>query len=111
MRVLFVSGEARSRSPTAAQVFAEWSGVSTDFGGLSPNADDPVSADQIDWAELILVMEPRHAARLNDRFSSRMAGKAVVTLNIRDSHGFMDPALVQELIDAAGPHLDRAPGR
>lgn len=108
MRALFVSGEARTRSPTAAQVFADWPGVSTDFGGLSSGTDDALSADQIDWAELILVMEPRHAALLNDRFASRLVGKAVVTLNIRGGHGFMEPALVEELIDRAGPHLRRA---
>lgn len=108
MRALFISGEARTRSPTAAQVFAEWPGVSTDFGGLSPGSDDPLSADQLDWAELILVMEPRHARRLNDRFAGQLAGTPVVTLNIRDSHGFMDPALITELIEKAGPHLRRA---
>ena len=37
-RVLFVCGKARVRSPTAAQVFANWEGIRTDFGGISTDA-------------------------------------------------------------------------
>jgi predicted protein tyrosine phosphatase len=107
VRALFVCGKARARSPTAAQVFAEWPGVSADFGGLSTDADDALSADQIDWADLILVMEQRHLTRLTDRFGNRMSGKRVVTLNIRDRYVFMEPGLIEELIERAGPHLRR----
>ena len=105
MRVLFICGKARARSPTAAQVFAQWDGVSTDFGGISRDADDALSADQIDWAELVLVMERRHATRLSERFRHVLAGKRVVVLDVRDRYGFMDPRLIAELTDKAGPYL------
>ncbi len=104
-RVLFLCGKARVRSPTAAQVFAEWSGVSTDFAGISNDADDTLSADQIDWADLIMVMERRHASRLNDRFGKMLAGKKVLVLDIRDRYTFMQQGLINELMDKAGPRL------
>lgn len=104
-RVLFICGKARARSPTAAQIFADWEGVSTDFGGLSTDADDALSADQIDWADVIMVMERRHASRLNDRFGRILAGKKILTLDIRDHYTFMQPALVEELLAKAGPRL------
>lgn len=105
IRALFICGKARARSPTAAQVFSGWPGVSADFGGISRDADDALSADQIDWADLILVMEPRHARRLTDRFGRIMNGKRVVTLDIRDRYTFMQPELVNELVAKAGPYL------
>ena len=105
IRVLFICGKARARSPTAAQVFADWKGVSTDFGGISNDADDALSADQIDWADLILVMERRHTERLRDRFGSRIDGKRVISLGIRDRYSFMQPELVGELHAKAGPYL------
>ncbi|MEO0763692.1 MAG: low molecular weight phosphotyrosine protein phosphatase [Pseudomonadota bacterium] len=72
-RVLFVCGRGRARSPTAAQVFADWPGVSTDFGGVSPDADDVLSADQIDWADLIIAMD---AQNVSDLEALRPAGNA-----------------------------------
>jgi predicted protein tyrosine phosphatase len=105
IRVLFVCGKARARSPTAAQIFAEWEGVQTDFGGISRDADDALSADQIDWADLILVMERRHLTRLSDRFGRRLNGKRMITLGIADRYKFMQPELIQELQARAGPHL------
>ena len=107
MRVLFICGKARVRSPTAAQIFADMPGVQTDFGGISRDADDALSADQLDWADQIMVMERRHAARLNDRFGRALAGKKVVVLDIRDRYTFMEPALIDELHARAGPRLRR----
>ncbi len=104
-RILFVCGKARVRSPTGAQIFAEWDGIRTDFGGLSNDADDALSADQIDWADLIMVMERRHHTRLNARFGRMLAGKKVLVLDIRDRFTFMEPALIEELLEKVGPRL------
>lgn len=103
-RLLFICGKARARSPTAAQIFAGRPGISTDFGGLSNDADDAVSADQIEWADIILVMEQRHRTRLSDRFGRLLTGRRVVTLAIRDRFTFMQPELVEELEQKAGPY-------
>ena len=105
IKVLFICGKARRRSPTAAQVFAETEGVRTDFGGISRDADDALSADQIDWADVILAMERRHVERLRDRFGRQLDGKRVIALGIADRYGFMQPELVRELRAKAGPHL------
>ncbi|MEM0922689.1 MAG: phosphotyrosine protein phosphatase [Pseudomonadota bacterium] len=107
-RVLFICGKARARSPTAAQIFADLPGVSTDFGGISRDADDALSGDQIAWADLILVMEPRHRQRLTDRFGRLLDGRPVVSLGIRDRFSFMAPELIAELREKAGPYLRNA---
>jgi len=62
VRVLFVCGRARARSPTAEQVFSRVSGLETASAGVSDDADEPVEADHLAWAETIVVMEPRIGA-------------------------------------------------
>jgi len=108
IRALFVCGRGRTRGPTAAQVFEDWPGVRTDFGGVLAGADDALAAEQIAWATEIFAMEQRHARHLQDRFARPLRGKRVITLAIRDEFGFMDARLVEALLDQAGPHLRRA---
>ena len=104
-KALFICGKARARSPTAAQIFSTWDGVRTDFGGVSNDADDALSSDQLDWADQIFVMEQRHAKRLSEKFGNALRGKRVINLAIQDRFGFMDEDLIRQLIDKAGPHL------
>lgn len=111
IRALFICGKGRARSPTAAQVFAGWDGISTDFGGISTDADDVLSSDQLDWATAIFVMETRHARRLEDKYGPALRGKSVVNLSIRDRYTFMQPELVELLKEKAGPHLNQGKRR
>ena len=92
--ILFVCGKARKRSPTAAAVAAEQLGSSTDFAGLSADADVPISAEQLDWADMIVVMEKSQLSRLRRQMSRHLQGKRVVCLDIPDTFEFMQPDLV-----------------
>lgn len=93
-RVLFICSRNRLRSPTAEQVFSTVPGVETDSAGLAPDADCPLSADQVEWAELIFVMEKRHRTQLAQRFKGQLSGKKVVCLDIPDNYQFMQAELV-----------------
>ena len=104
-RVLFLCGKARARSPTAAALAAELPGVDADYAGISTDADEPLSADHIDWADLICVMERRHKKRLSDRFAARLRDKRVICLDIPDRYAFMDDALIARLRPALRRHL------
>lgn len=108
IRALFLCGENRQRSPTADQIFSEWPGVRCDSAGLSSDADAQVSSDQLDWADIIFVMEARQRVGLSRRWGKLLQGKRVISLDIPDSYGFMDPMLVELLVRKAGPHLRRA---
>lgn len=103
-RVLFICSRNRLRSPTAERVFAGWPGVETDSAGLAPDADCLLSADQLQWAELIFVMEKRHRSQLQRRFQRQLAGKKVVCLDIRDDYQFMQAELVALLEKRVPPH-------
>jgi predicted protein tyrosine phosphatase len=104
-RVLFLCSRNRLRSPTAEAVFADYPGIEVDSAGLSPDADVRLSGEQVEWADLIVVMETIHRQRLNKAFGSALKGKQVVVLGIPDDYDYMDPALVELLKARCEPHL------
>ena len=107
-RLLFVCGRNRLRSPTAEQLFAAHPGVECASAGLSPDADNPLTPELLDWAEIVLVMEPRQQAKLRQRFAPHLRDKRVVCLRIPDRYAYMDPALVELLRARVGPFLPRS---
>ncbi|WP_431635034.1 low molecular weight protein tyrosine phosphatase family protein [Dyella sp. KULCS107] len=104
-RVLFLCSRCRLRSPTAAAVFADWPGLEVDSAGLADDAEPPLGPAQLDWADLVVVMEARHARRLRQRFGARLNGKRVVSVDIPDRYAFMQPELVALLERRVGPLL------
>jgi len=104
-RVLFLCSRNRLRSPTAEQVFTAWPNVDADSAGLADDANTPLSVEQLDWANLILVMESAHRRRLLMRHRTHLKGKRIVVLGIRDDYAFMQPELVELLLRKAGPLL------
>ena len=97
--ILFVCGKARKRSPTAAAVAAELLGHPTDFAGLSADADERISTEHLDWADMIVVMEKAQLSRLKRQMKAHLKGKRLVCLDIPDSFEFMQQELV-ELVTA-----------
>ncbi|MCA7902650.1 low molecular weight protein tyrosine phosphatase family protein [Burkholderia cepacia] len=104
-RALFVCSRNRLRSPTAEAVFAAWPGVETDSAGLAPDADTHLSAEQLDWADVVFVMERAHKTRLAAQFGTHLRHKKVVCLDIPDRYTYMQPELVMLLERKAGPFL------
>ncbi|MGJ4729002.1 low molecular weight protein tyrosine phosphatase family protein [Luteimonas sp. SDU101] len=108
--VLFVCGKNRLRSPTAKQVFANWPGVETASAGTSHDADCPVSAELIGWADSVLVMEASHRAKIAVRFQPQLRGKRVAVLGIPDQYEYMAPELVQLLQEKVPRYLPARAG-
>lgn len=104
-RVLFLCSRNRLRSPTAEQVFGTWPDLEVDSAGLADDAQTVLTADQLGWAELIVVMEASHRRRLQARHRALLKGKRVVCLDIPDRYAFMQPELVALLLKKAGPLL------
>jgi len=102
VRLLFVCARNRLRSPTAERVFAAVPGVEAESAGVAPDAENPVTPELIAWADVILVMEPAHRAKLTRLFPAALRGKRVVCLDIPDEYDFMDPELVRLLRDRVG---------
>ena len=96
-RLLFLCSQNKWRSPTAEAIFADYPGIEADSAGLNNDAEVPLSDEQIEWADLILVMEKSHRDRLNRKFRHALAGKRIAVLNIPDDFVYMDPELVELL--------------
>ena len=75
--------------------------------GLAPDADEVVTPELLEWADLILVMEPSHRALLQRRFSRHLRRARIACLDIRDDYEFMDEVLVRLLEARVTPHLKR----
>lgn len=107
IRVLFICSRNRLRSPTAEAVFSAYPGVETDSAGLAPDAATPVEADQLQWADIVCVMEREHKSKLTKRFSTQLKGKRVVCLDIPDNYAYMQPELITLLERKVSPLLRR----
>jgi predicted protein tyrosine phosphatase len=94
---LFICGKARMRSPTAADIAAKWPGISADFAGLSNDADEKLGLEQVDWADVICVMETRQATRLKQLYPNALRNKRVIVLGVPDNFTYMQPELVEIL--------------
>lgn len=97
LRVLFVCSRNRRRSPTAEAVVADWPGVEALSAGTAPDAEAPVSADLVAWADVVVAFETRHRRRLAAAFGPLLRDRRVLVLAIPDDYAPMDPALVQML--------------
>ena len=104
-KVLFICSQNLDRSPTAEQIFATRAGVETDSAGLRADAAVPLSSEQIDWADIIVVMEKAHRTKLSKRYREHLRDKRVVCLDIADDYTFMDPELVRLLEHKVGRFL------
>lgn len=95
--ILFLCSQNKLRSPTAETIFADYPGIDVDSAGLNNDAIVSLSPEQLEWADLIIVMEKVHLTRLNRKFQDHLRGKKTAVLNIPDEYDYMDPSLVNLL--------------
>ncbi len=72
-------------------------GVEVSSAGTAVDAERPVSADLLGWAELIFVMEVKQRAHLAKRFAAAVREKKIVVLGIPDRYRYMQAELIAEL--------------
>jgi len=103
--VLFVCSQNKLRSPTAEQVFASYPGIECASAGLNHDAENPLTEELLEWAEIIFVMEKAQRAKLTSRFKKHLQDQRIICLNIPDNYDYMAPALVALLEAKVTPHL------
>jgi predicted protein tyrosine phosphatase len=102
---LFICSQNKLRSPTAETIFAKWPNVETDSAGLNNDAETPLTPEQIDWADIIFVMEKTHRSKVSKRFRKYLNSKRVVCLDIPDDYAYMQDELVKLLEARVGKFL------
>jgi predicted protein tyrosine phosphatase len=103
--VLFVCSANRLRSPTAEQLFSQRADIEVASAGTNHDAETPLDAELVAWADLIFVMEKAHRTKLQRRFGRHLKKARVVCLDIPDDYVFMDPELIRILERKVPPLL------
>jgi len=104
-KVLFVCNQNRLRSPTAEKLYRGASDLEVRSAGVDRDATVPVTADLLEWADVVFVMEKRQRNLIRKRFGDLYERKRIVCLYIPDDYDFMEPRLVDLLSARLAPHI------
>ena len=101
--ILFVCGKNKRRSPTAERLYRDDPRIAVRSVGTSETSKRRATDADLAWADVILVMERKHAARLRAQFPD-LPLPPMRSLDIPDDFEFMAP----ELIDMLSPMIEEA---
>ena len=105
LKVLFLCSQNKKRSPTAEEVYSEFSSLEVRSAGLNKGAVYLVDTSDIEWAEIIFVMEKKHLVNLKGKYSSLLKNKKIINLNIPDKFPYLDEKLIQLLRKAVDKYV------
>jgi predicted protein tyrosine phosphatase len=105
LKILFVCGRNQWRSPTAERIYKDDPRVSVRSAGVSGRSKHAVSAADLEWADLVLVMERHYVPRIRSDFGATLELPPIQSLDIPDEFNAMDPELVALIRSATEPHL------
>ena len=107
-KILFVCSRNRRRSLTAETIFKSEPAWEVRSAGTEAGARIKVTAGQLGWADVIVVMEKRHKERLRQKYPEALAAKPCVCLFIADDYEFMDASLIEVLREKMREHFPAA---
>lgn len=94
--ILVICGKNKRRSRTAEFIFKNDSRFNIRSAGLSPKSDRKLTESDLRWADITLVMETDHRAKIKDIYNELKQMKIQV-LDIPDEYEFMDDELIEIL--------------
>jgi len=106
LRILFVCSHNRRRSLTAERAFAGDPRFQARSAGTEPSARVRLTSGHLGWADVVFVMERRHADIIRQNFPRDAEGCRIVNLRVPDEFEYGDPALVQMLREAVALALE-----
>lgn len=93
MKVLFICNQNENRSKTAEHLFKDT--CETKSAGLYNSK--PVTEKELEWADLVVVMEDVQRTEISKRFPKQYLMKQIISLNIPDIYKYNDSKLINEL--------------
>lgn len=94
--ILFVCARNKFRSRTAETIFRKDERFNVRSAGLSEQSPHKLSYKDIEWADVILVMEKEHRTRIHQKFDCQGFPKIII-LDIPDIYNYMDEELIEIL--------------
>ena len=95
MKILFICNQNENRSKTAEEMFSK--DFETKSAGLFN--EKPVTKKQLEWADLVIVMEDFQRTEISSRFPEQYLKKQIISLDIPDVYNYKDPELIGLLKD------------
>jgi len=96
-KILFVCYANIDRSPTAELMYAYHPDLETKSAGIASFATVPVSAELVNWADVILTMDEEQKQFIKKTFPDIMSNKTIDSLGIINIFTRMHPKL-QDMI-------------
>jgi len=104
--LLFICGRNQWRSPTAERIYRADRRVEVRSAGVSSKSRHQISSADIEWADLILVMEASYGTQVHDQFR-RLALPPIKSLDIPDEYEFMDAELIDAIQSSVEPYIQQ----
>jgi protein-tyrosine phosphatase len=108
-KILFVCGRNKWRSPTAARIYRNDPRVDVRSAGMSGKSPHPISNSDLEWADLVLVMERRYKGKLMGLFRD-LELPPIESLDIPDEYEYMDEELVDLIRSGVEHHINNFAG-
>jgi predicted protein tyrosine phosphatase len=115
LKILFVCGRNQWRSPTAERIYRGDQRVAARSAGVGAKSVHRLNDADLDWADLVLVMERKYVSRIRSDFAVRSNLPPMESLDIPDDFELMDPELIalirantEHFIDASNRAVDNA---
>ena len=96
--ILVVCGRNKKRSRTAEFIFKNDNRFNVRSAGLSPKSDRKISESDLNWADLVFVMEAEQRAKIREIYRHIELPKIEI-LDIADDYEFMNEELVEMLTE------------
>lgn len=96
--ILVVCGRNKRRSRTAEYIFKNDQRFNIRSDGLSPKSERQIKEKDIEWADLIFVMERSQSSRLSKTYR-HFELPHIETLHIPDEYEYLDKRLIETLTE------------
>jgi len=106
LKILFLCGKNLRRSPTAEDMYRRDPRLSIRSAGVSDTSRRRVRESDLAWADVVFVMEAKHASRLRAAFPHLEATPPIESLDIPDDYERDDEELIELLRVAVEGRLE-----
>ena len=96
--LLVVCGKNKKRNRTAESIFKNDSRFAIRSVGLSPKSERKISENDLNWSDLVLVMETDHRQKIEKLYRT-LDLPIIKVLHIPDDYEYMDEELIYLLSD------------
>jgi predicted protein tyrosine phosphatase len=108
-KLLFICSHNLQRSPTAERLYDGMPGYEARSAGTAAEAKTKLTAELLEWADIVFVMEQKHIEKLRAGFKASLRGRRLICLDIPDKYGYMSRDLIRLLRERLAMYIDPPP--